>query len=173
MVVWAGLTIDAERFDRFYRANVGAVYGYLSRLTAGDRPRAEELTQAVFLRLVTRLSGGAELPETGWLIVTSRSVFIDGLRADERRTTREERSFHLAGAASGEPVWDEVAASTALTALQALSPPQRAALVFRYVDDLPVNEVATLLDRSVEATESLLMRAKRALANSLEPDCAR
>ena len=43
-----------------------------------------------------------------------------------------------------------------------LNPMQRAALTLRYVDDLPVGDVARLLGRSVHATETLLVRAKRA-----------
>ena len=54
-----------------------------------------------------------------------------------------------------------------------LLPHHRAALVLRYVDGLPVPEVATLLERSVHATESLLVRAKaayRQAAADLHPE---
>jgi RNA polymerase sigma-70 factor (ECF subfamily) len=34
--------------------------------------------------------------------------------------------------------------------------------MLRYVDDLPVADVATALDRTVRATEALLVRARRA-----------
>ena len=43
-----------------------------------------------------------------------------------------------------------------------LLPHHCAALTLRYLDGLPVDQVATLLDRSVHATESLLVRAKAA-----------
>ena len=39
-------------------------------------------------------------------------------------------------------------------------------LAFRYVDDLSVEEIATAMGRSVHATESLLVRARRALAST-------
>jgi RNA polymerase sigma-70 factor (ECF subfamily) len=38
----------------------------------------------------------------------------------------------------------------------------RAALTLRYLDGLPVTEVARHLDRSVHATEALLVRARTA-----------
>ncbi|MDQ6911220.1 MAG: RNA polymerase subunit sigma-24, partial [Actinomycetota bacterium] len=38
----------------------------------------------------------------------------------------------------------------------------RAALTLRYLDDLPVPRVAALLDRSVHATEAMLVRARAA-----------
>ena len=39
-------------------------------------------------------------------------------------------------------------------------------LALRYVDDLSVEEIATAMGRSVHATESLLVRARRALASN-------
>ena len=46
--------------------------------------------------------------------------------------------------------------------LEALGPHHRAALTLRYIDGLPVPEVAGLLDRTVHATEALLVRARNA-----------
>ena len=63
-----------------------------------------------------------------------------------------------------EPDWSLVEGGIALDGLAQLPAAQRAALVFRYVDDLSTAEVAELLDRSVAATESLLARARRELA---------
>jgi RNA polymerase sigma-70 factor (ECF subfamily) len=46
--------------------------------------------------------------------------------------------------------------------LDQLSSHHRSALTLRYLDDLPVADVAALLDRSVYATEALLVRARSA-----------
>ena len=46
--------------------------------------------------------------------------------------------------------------------LERLGAHHRVALTLRYVDGLPVPEVAELLDRSVHATEGLLVRARAA-----------
>jgi RNA polymerase sigma-70 factor (ECF subfamily) len=45
--------------------------------------------------------------------------------------------------------------------LGALAPQHRAVLTLRYLDGLSVPEAATVLDRSVGATEALLVRARR------------
>jgi RNA polymerase sigma-70 factor (ECF subfamily) len=47
-----------------------------------------------------------------------------------------------------------------------LNPTYRAALVLRHLDGLSVPEVATLLDRSVEATEQVLSRARAAFRSA-------
>jgi RNA polymerase sigma-70 factor (ECF subfamily) len=44
----------------------------------------------------------------------------------------------------------------------------RSALTLRYVDDLPVPEVAETLGRTVHATEALLVRARNAFRNRYE-----
>jgi RNA polymerase sigma-70 factor (ECF subfamily) len=56
-----------------------------------------------------------------------------------------------------------VDAEAAHAALSLVSAPQRAALTLRYLDGLPVAEVAEHLGRSVRATETLLVRARAAL----------
>ena len=52
--------------------------------------------------------------------------------------------------------------------LDGLGAHHRAALTLRYVDDLRVRDVASLIGRSVEATETLLVRAKRAFRHAYE-----
>jgi RNA polymerase sigma-70 factor (ECF subfamily) len=55
---------------------------------------------------------------------------------------------------------EQAARELAITILASLPSPQREALVLRYLDGLPVAEVALMLGRSVEATESLLTRGR-------------
>jgi RNA polymerase sigma-70 factor (ECF subfamily) len=68
----------------------------------------------------------------------------------------------LADEAQGaDDPWDaELDAVAARQTLGRLSPQHRAALTLRYVDDLPVAEVAAVLGRTVHATEALLVRAR-------------
>jgi RNA polymerase sigma-70 factor (ECF subfamily) len=50
--------------------------------------------------------------------------------------------------------------------LAKLGPHHRAALTLRYLDGLPVADVANYLDRTVHATEALLVRARSAFRKS-------
>ena len=59
-----------------------------------------------------------------------------------------------------EPDWASVDDTVALDALGKLNADQRTALVLRYVDDLSVPQVAAHLQRTVHATEALLVRAR-------------
>ncbi len=137
------------------------MHRYLSRLTGGDRARTEDLTQEAFLKLAAAVSSGAlEDVSVGWLMVTARYEFLHALRRDRRDDRLLDRLDAPPDVASDDRVAD---ALDLRTAMGGLSDTQRAVLVFRYSDDLPVAEVARLLDRSIEATESLLVRARARL----------
>ena len=136
-----------------YDATFADVYRYAARLAA-DRAAAEDLTQETFVRLVRAARAGSVTSiGLGWLITTTRRLFLDGVRA----SGREERRLRLVAAAP-PPIAEPTGTATVLAGL---SDRERAALVLRYVDDLPVPEVAALLGTTVRATESLLQRAKR------------
>ena len=154
--------MDTAEFVELYERTLDDVYRYASRLTGGDRIRADELVQETYLSVMRRLTRGDAIePSLSYLLVACRSRFLDELRSDHRRRAREERSV-----ARDDPTPIDHAhldAGSATTALASLSDDQRAALVLRYVDDLSVADVALHLDRSVRATESLLVRARTAL----------
>jgi RNA polymerase sigma-70 factor, ECF subfamily len=62
-----------------------------------------------------------------------------------------------------EDPWDvRLESLRARDALDRLAPHHRAALTLRYLDDLPVDQVAEILDRTVHATEALLVRSRAA-----------
>jgi RNA polymerase sigma-70 factor (ECF subfamily) len=147
-----------ERFAAFYRAHLADVYGYLLRLCAGDRAQAEDLTQDVWLALVEELrQGRTERADIRWLITVARSRFIDAARRERRRQSKLE----LIRRAQGRE--QEPTSSDVLERLDQLQPLHRAVLVLRYVDDLPVPDVAAAIGRELTPTNSLLARARAEL----------
>lgn len=136
------------------------VYGYLVRRCESSAT-AEDLTADAFMAAATALRNGtAEQISIGWLIGTARHKLIDHWR----RAERHRRALTLIAGDDVEPDPNDEPISTAHTheVLAELSAEHRGALTLRYIDGLPVTEVARLLDRSVHATESLLQRAKSA-----------
>jgi RNA polymerase sigma-70 factor (ECF subfamily) len=141
------------------------VYGYLlSR--CGQPDLAEELTAETFLAGVDAVrKERPALPSTAWLIGVARHKLADHWR----RQAREQRHLQSVPepSAAAEDPWDErLDALRARDVLHALAAHHRAALTLRYVDDLPVPEVAVLLGRSLHATEALLVRARRAFRHA-------
>jgi RNA polymerase sigma-70 factor, ECF subfamily len=145
-----------------YDRSLPEVYGYLLA-RCGQAPVAQDLTAETFLAAVKAVQSGAppDPMSTAWLIGVARHKLADHWR----RLGREERKLAAVADEGPEAVdpWDvRIDALRAQATLAQLAPQHRAALTLRYVDDLPVAEVAALLQRSAHATEALLGRAKAA-----------
>jgi len=146
---------------KLYDTALPEVYGYLlSR--CGSRTVAEDLTAEVFLAAVVAVRrDDPPLVSTGWLFGTARHKLVDHWR----QSGREARGLQLIAAqvAVLDDPWDaQLNALRARQVLERLGPHHRAALVLRYVDDLPVPQVAAALGRTLHATEGLLVRARNA-----------
>lgn len=152
------------RFLALYDSALPYVYGYLLA-RCGRAVLAEELTSETMLAAVDALKRG-EPPaslSTGWLLGIARHKLVDYWR----RLSREERSLSAVASqesnAQAEDPWDvHLDGMRARQTLERLTPQHRSALTLRYLDDLPVAEVADILDRTLHATEALLVRARLA-----------
>jgi RNA polymerase sigma-70 factor (ECF subfamily) len=145
-----------------YPVALPQVYGYLL-LRCGGVALAEDLAAETFMAAVaaTRRPSPPDV-SVAWLIGIARHKLVDHWR----RAEREQRGLAAAEQEQrvSEDPWSEVLdAQAAHVALLHLSLPQRIALTLRYLDGLSVPEVAQHLDRSVHATETLLVRARSAL----------
>jgi RNA polymerase sigma-70 factor (ECF subfamily) len=138
------------------------VYGYLLR-RCGTTASAEDLTSEVFMAAATALGNGSAT-EIGlpWLIGTARHKLIDHWRRAERQRRALTLVIADAPVTTVDPHDQPISTRHAHEVLEQLSAEHRSALTLRYIDGLPVGEVAAHLDRSVHATESLLQRAKAA-----------
>ena len=151
-----------------YDTALPQVYGYLlSR--CGQRSLAEELTAETFLAAVDAVR--REPPtavSAGWLVGVARHKLADHWR----RQAREDRQLRSVAESPGPPGPDSedlwVDAVTAHEVLARLGPHHRMVLTLRYLDGLPVPEVARLLDRTLHATEALLVRARAAFRRAYD-----
>jgi RNA polymerase sigma-70 factor (ECF subfamily) len=150
-----------------YPAALPQIYGYLLP-RCGSVAVAEDLTAETFLAAVAaRRQPGTPEVTVAWLVGVARHKLVDHWR----RRAREQRGLH-AVEGQAEPLddpWGEwLDAEAAHAALSRLSGLHRVALTLRYLDGLPVAQVAAHVDRSVHATETLLVRAKAALRRVYE-----
>lgn len=136
------------------------VFGYL-RARVGSDTVAEDLTAETFLAAVQAIERNT-VPQltVAWLIGVARHKLVDHWR----RCAREERTLGLLGDVEPEPDGVDVRFQRARTraVLDELGSHHRAALTLRYLDGLSVPDVAQHLERTVHATEALLVRARNA-----------
>ncbi|MGB3737400.1 MAG: RNA polymerase sigma factor [Ilumatobacter sp.] len=152
----------------FYDDAVVDVYGYFHR-RCRHRSVAEDLTTETFLAAVDSIERGVvETVTVAWLVGIARHKLVDHWR----RTEREQRRLAAVGAEPDPPPdhdWDvHLDALATQDVLDDLGEHHRSVLTLRYVDDLPVADVARLIDRTLHATEALLVRARRAFRTRYE-----
>jgi RNA polymerase sigma-70 factor (ECF subfamily) len=138
------------------------VYGYLLP-RCGNAALAEDLTSETFVAAVDASRRGTVTEvSTAWLVGVARHKLVDHWR----RLEREQRSLAAAEASAADidDPWDDwLDTEAAYAALAQLPLPQRAALTLRYLDGLPIADVAAHLGRTLHGTETLLARSRAAL----------
>jgi RNA polymerase sigma-70 factor (ECF subfamily) len=150
-------------FLALYERSLGDVYGYLVR-RCPNAATAEDLTAETFLAAARAARSGTTELSIPWLIGTARHKLVDHWRREGRQREALDELYQN----TAQPVDDNdpVDALHVHAVLSQLPPHHRAALTLRYLDGLPVEQVATHLERSVHATESLLVRAKASYRNA-------
>ena len=161
------IVTDTSAFLELYDDALPHVYGYLARRCA-NAATAEDLTAETFMAAVAALHNSRTDVNridlnVAWLIGTARHKLIDHWRRTERR--KEELAELWDDLAVDDPNDSAIEVMAAHDALAELAPSHRAALTLRYLDDLPVGDVATTMGRTLHATEALLTRAKAAFRN--------
>ncbi|MGA0572722.1 RNA polymerase sigma factor [Variovorax sp. VNK109] len=177
----ADLDPDIELLPRVARGEGAAVREMvarkLPRLLAlaqrmlGDRGEAEDVAQEAFVRIwqhAAKWEAGQARFDT-WLHRVALNLCYDRLRG-----RREHPSDELPETEDPAPLPDgrleaRQAKARMDAALAALPSRQREALVLQYYQDLSNNDTAALMGISVEALESLLVRARRNLRAQLQP----
>ena len=88
-----------------------------------------------------------------------------------RRSENYERKLRLLNVANREPSMESSDGLDDLeAALQVLAPLNRLVVVLRYLEGMPVKEIAEAPDRSPKAVEALLARSRRALRAAIEEE---
>lgn len=150
-----------------YDEALPSVFGYLlSR--SGDRAIAEDLTSETFFAALKAAQADPTMTiSIEWLVGIARHKMVDHWRRQERIARRQRQLIDSDELA--DDTWDtHLDALSVRDVLQQLGPHHQAALSLRYLDGLPVADVAELLGRSRTATETLLMRAKAAFRRCYE-----
>jgi RNA polymerase sigma factor (sigma-70 family) len=151
--------VSIPPFAVFLEAHREPVYRFLAA-TVG-RESADDCFQETFLsalRAYPKLRNGENL--RAWVLTIATRKAIDHLRDGARRPVPvpEVPETPVAPATDGDPeLW---------RAVRALPPAQRAAVVHRYVLDLPYAEVARAMGCSEEAARAAAYEARKTLRAS-------
>jgi RNA polymerase sigma-70 factor (ECF subfamily) len=152
-----------EAFARLVAIFEARLFNFILR-KVGNRVEAEDLTQETFLRAWKRIgSYRSRWRFSTWLYTIAARLAISHARRGKGPGRLSEDDRESPGPAQGEDrrwVWklvDEV-----------LTEEQRTAVWLRYVEDMGIGEIATVMGKSEVSVRVMLFRARAALAESIE-----
>jgi RNA polymerase sigma-70 factor (ECF subfamily) len=148
-------------FEKLYDTHADAIWRHFYH-RLGDNERAKELMQEVFLKTWQYVMLGKTIEhEKAFLYRIAKNLFINEIRTDKRTTSLDVLEDE------GLELLDEHAMTTAhaehtelMERLGMIKDSYRTVLVMRYIDDLPVREIASILD---ENETNISMRIKRGI----------
>ena len=163
---------DRDAFRALYLLYKDRVYSISLYFFHGDQSAAGDVTQQVFLKLMTGIGqfrGDAEF--STWLYRLVVNVCLDAARRrrPDAVTADRARMETFAGPASQEE--DFARAQMALSvraAVSALPPKFRIAVLLRYFEDLSYEQMAKALHCSMGTVASRLSRGHKILAERLK-----
>ncbi len=155
---------DVEAVRRLYERYADNVFSYVRAILHDDH-EAEDVTQLVFTKLLTRIASYEErsVPFTAWLLRIARNCAIDHVRS--RRAICLDEVPSVDG-----PAFDAVAADrrhAVEDALSSLTDGQREVVLLRHVMGFSAREIASQMGKSEGAVHTLHCRARRALRSEL------
>lgn len=160
---------DRAAWSALVERYLGPISGYAWHML-GDRGEAEDVAQETFLRLMGKVAtwdadGAASLKT--WLYKVAINLCIDRRRKAQPVPMADPPDVPDDGATQAERNFDR--ARVVNRAIGRLPERQRAVLALVYYQGFSNIEAAEMLKLSVDAVESLLARARRALRANLEP----
>ena len=166
---------EAAAFDRLFERHARAMLTYLVHLT-GDRARAEDLLQEVFLRVIRgRTRYRPEGRFRAWLFTIARNLTTDQRR---RRAARPEAEPEEEGEPTSDgTAWSDPAAAAqqrdleeaVLAALASLPVEQREVFLLRERAGLEYTEIARLTGVASPTLRSRMRTALERLRARLAP----
>jgi RNA polymerase sigma-70 factor (sigma-E family) len=151
-------TTAPSTFEDFYRRDYPRMVR-VAHLLTGSNETAEDVVQDAFVQLYPRFG---TVGDAGGYIY--RSV-VNGCWSRQRHRRVVERLRHLT--AQPDAVTSEIDETWA--ALGRLSPRRRAVVVLRFYADLPLTDIAEILDCRLGTVKSMLHRALAELKEVIAP----
>ena len=154
--------IAPQNYDDFYRAEFPAMVALASTLVGNS---AEDIAQEAMIRANQKWSTISRYEKPGTWV---RRVTINLALSKLRRGTTQLRKIALLSAGAPDVAWQPQGFDDDLTdAITSLPKKQRAAVVLHYLEDLPVAEIANILECSPSTAKVHLHRGRQALAEKL------
>jgi RNA polymerase sigma-70 factor, ECF subfamily len=159
---------DERAFQLLSRRHLPAMLG-LARRILGNAAEAEDVAQEAFMRVWTHAPRWQPLAQfRTWLTRVVINLCLDRKRRAPWVELETAGEIVDPAPGAGEKAEDDERERMLAAAIEKLPIRQRSAIVLTYGDGMSNAQVAEILDTSVSAVETLLVRAKQNLRRALE-----
>jgi RNA polymerase sigma-70 factor, ECF subfamily len=159
---------DERAFQLLSRRHLPAMLG-LARRILGNAAEAEDVAQEAFMRVWTHAPRWQPLAQfRTWLTRVVINLCLDRKRRAPWVGLETAGDIADPERGAGEKAEDDERERMLAAAIEKLPVRQRSAIVLTYGDGMSNAQVAEVLDTSVSAVETLLVRAKQNLRRALE-----
>ncbi len=160
---------ETEAFAQLYENYFDKIYRYVV-FKIGNRTEAEDLTQQVFLNALQSISSfkWKGRPFSAWLFRIAHNQIVDYLRKKTRQaTTPLDKSTVISDSNPQLAIERKLDIEQLLLATKRLTKAQREVISLRFAGELPIAEVAKVMDKSEGAVKALQHSAIVALRKTL------
>ena len=159
-----------EAFAEFVNRHLPLVFGTAVRRLNGDTHGAADIAQVVFLRAARDAGQLRRHPVlTGWLYLAVRNAATDRIRAERRRTAREQTAHDLQEVlmSNDHPLEPEALKPMIDTALDDLPDREREMVLLRFFQTRSFAEIGNAFGLSEDAARKRVERALDRLRDAL------
>lgn len=150
-------------FERIVKEYGGRLYGYLLKFV-NHTEDAEDLLQSVFTAFYNNMAAVDENRYPSYLYRTAHNKAINHMKKNKRYASyHESLDNHYVEPEQTNPKIDELN-----KALKTLKPKELQVVELKIYQKLSYQQIADILDTTVSAVDSLLVRAKRKLRKYLQ-----
>ncbi len=165
-------TGDRAAFDELLKIIQQPLFRYIHRLV-GEHAVAEDVLQEVFIIIYRKIRWleNAKLFRAWTYRIASREAF-KRLKKERRwsEQVRDENFLETIPAKSAEEIYAPELIREIPKLISTVSPASRAVLILHYLEDLPLSEVAEILDCSPGTVKSRLAYGLESLRRKLEKE---
>jgi RNA polymerase sigma-70 factor (ECF subfamily) len=167
---------DHDAFRELFERHCDYVYGYAVRLMAGDRLKAEDISQTVWMKVIESSKDFlSHQAFPAWIGAITRNTAFNHFRNLSRHPEAaidegEEEGWEDQSESIESQLMQRFEQEKVRSAIDDLPDTQRAVLVMWMAEDVSYEELAKAFDMTVSSVKSLLFRAKRNLEAKLKKE---
>ncbi len=157
-------------FSKIYDQYINKIYRFVF-LKVSSQEIAEDLTSETFLKTWESFKNGTKIENPqAFLFQTARNLVIDHYREKGKNQVISAEFVSIVD--PRENLEEKTLFTSDLdgvkSALKNLKEDYQNVIIWHYLDDLPIQQVAKMLDRTEEATRVLLSRALKSLRDQIK-----